>query len=574
MKPNACAVALSVVLLCGSVPSAPAATRHDPADPGVPPAAPATEVDDANAGRPAQADGPAGMVIVTDATLVPAFRRLADAHGRLGLTTRVRTLQAIRDAYPAGRDDAERIRLFLKDARADWGIDFALMGGDEPLIPMRRAYVDGLPHVLEPPVVLLPTDQYYACLDGDWNADGDDRWGELPNPVTGDPGDDADVIPELCVGRAPVTTRQQAQDFVNKTLQTLSRPAVTDPFDVLLAAGTAFGSIFFAPEAEAAKADIESATDASTTRLYEDAASWPGALPLTESSLLAGLETGPEIAMLFGSGGSGTFALDSDALDLVQAADLLGLENRDSFSHTVVLSAYTTTPGILSIGGALVLAKRGGSASVLGPTDVEFVAVSQAYIERYLEQGLVEHAATIGEALRAGVRDPVSALTTGYARLTYFGNTLLGDPALPFPVGPQPAHLAARLSRPDPAGALAIGGLDPRPTGLLGVARRSLAVPSSPAGTTRASARMGRASSTLEIQFEVQGRGDGQTLDVAVLDLAGRRLRQLARATARAGSNSMTWDMRDDDGRRVNPGLYFVRIAAGADQQVIRAVVW
>src|SRR5262249_26164633 len=85
-------------------------------------------------GKPAPADGPAGMIIVTDASLVAPFRRLADAHERSGLVTRARTLQSIRDAYPGGRDDAERIRLFLKDARADWGIEFALMGGDEPLI--------------------------------------------------------------------------------------------------------------------------------------------------------------------------------------------------------------------------------------------------------------------------------------------------------------------------------------------------------------------------------------------------------------------------------------------------------
>jgi len=58
------------------------------------------------------------------------------------------------------------------------------------------------------------------------------------------------------------------------------------------------------------------------------------------------------------------------------------------------------------------------------------------------------------------------------------------------------------------------------------------------------------------------------------MDLAGRRVRQLDRTTAGAGSRSLSWDLRGDDGRRVRAGLYFVRIVADGDLQVLRAVVW
>ena len=98
---------LAAAMLCCSLSSlAHAQARRDPADPDVPPVAPTFDAPFTDAGRPAPADGPAGMVIVTDASLVAPFRRLANAHEKLGLVTRVRTLQSIRDAYPAGRDDA------------------------------------------------------------------------------------------------------------------------------------------------------------------------------------------------------------------------------------------------------------------------------------------------------------------------------------------------------------------------------------------------------------------------------------------------------------------------------------
>ncbi|HXS83751.1 MAG TPA: C25 family cysteine peptidase [Methylomirabilota bacterium] len=567
---SALARTLLATWICCALPFVSQASgRIEPADTGDP--APATAPDEGpgDVGKPAPADGPAGMVIVTDASLVAQFRRLASTHERLGLVTRLRTLQSIRDAYPAGRDDAERIRLFLKDARANWGIEFAFMGGDEPLIPMRRAYVDQLPPVTDP-VILLPTDQYYACLDGDWNADGDDRWGELPNMVTGDPGDDADVVPELCVGRAPVTTRQQAQEFVDKTVRTLERSMSSDPLDVLLVAGAALGTTFFAPQAEAAKALIDSATAASIARLYRYAASWPGAEPLTEESLLAGLETGPELSVLFGSGGPGTFALEANPpLIEVPAEDLLGLENRDSFGHAVALSAYTTQPGILSIGAALVQARRGGSASVLGPTDIEFVGVSNHYIELYLEKGFVEHAATVGEAMRAVLHEPDLVQPFSILRLTALGNTLLGDPALPFPAGTAPPAAAfAKVSASGPG-----AWLDAGVTTALTARRPAFSRPDAGRDRARASARLDRATGSLEIAFE-RPRSAGSLLDVSVIDLSGRRVRQLDRATARAGTGSVSWDLRDADGRRVRPGLYFVRVATGGDQQVVRAVVW
>jgi hypothetical protein len=55
---------------------------------------------------------------------------------------------------------------------------------------------------------------------------------------------------------------------------------------------------------------------------------------------------------------------------------------------------------------------------------------------------------------------------------------------------------------------------------------------------------------------------------VEIFDLAGRRMRRLARTDA-----AFVWDARDDTGRRVADGIYFARVTAGPESAVARVVV-
>ena len=47
-------------------------------------------------------------------------------------------------------------------------------------------------------------------------------------------------------------------------------------------------------------------------------------------------------------------------------------------------------------------------------------------------------------------------------------------------------------------------------------------------------------------------------IEVAVMDITGRRIRHLVNGTFAAGTHEFTWDGRDDDGRAVRVGAYFV----------------
>ena len=54
-------------------------------------------------------------------------------------------------------------------------------------------------------------------------------------------------------------------------------------------------------------------------------------------------------------------------------------------------------------------------------------------------------------------------------------------------------------------------------------------------------------------------------VELAIYDVAGRAVRRLATGERfAAGAHVLRWDGRDQDGAISSPGLYFVRVRAGA----------
>ena len=63
-------------------------------------------------------------------------------------------------------------------------------------------------------------------------------------------------------------------------------------------------------------------------------------------------------------------------------------------------------------------------------------------------------------------------------------------------------------------------------------------------------------------------------LDLTVYDVAGRRVRELARGGYPAGPQVVTWDGRDEGGARVARGVYFARLASEEASGEARILVW
>lgn len=64
-----------------------------------------------------------------------------------------------------------------------------------------------------------------------------------------------------------------------------------------------------------------------------------------------------------------------------------------------------------------------------------------------------------------------------------------------------------------------------------------------------------------------------ERVDVRILDLAGREVRRLRSGSLEAGTHVLVWDLADDRGRAVAPGLYLLRARVGTENRDRRIVV-
>lgn len=144
-------------------------------------------------------------VIITNSTLQPVFENLKDLKDEQGLKTKIVLVSDITSNY-SGSDAQAKIRNFITDAYQNWETEFVMLGGDEDIIPHRGLYADAGGTVDTD----IAADLYYMALDGNWNTDGDSYWGE---PA------EADLVPELSVGRAAVGTVAEATNFVDKIVK-------------------------------------------------------------------------------------------------------------------------------------------------------------------------------------------------------------------------------------------------------------------------------------------------------------------------------------------------------------------
>lgn len=149
--------------------------------------------------------GPYEYVIITSSSLESEFQRLANWKANFVNGAKVVTTDWIYSQY-SGRDNQEKIRKFIRAAYFDWNTNYCLLGGDVFVVPYRGFYAS----VDEETDNDMAADMYYGCLDGTFNADGDNRWAE--------PEDNVDWLEEVFVGRAPVLLVLEAHNFVDKVI--------------------------------------------------------------------------------------------------------------------------------------------------------------------------------------------------------------------------------------------------------------------------------------------------------------------------------------------------------------------
>ncbi|MBN2602332.1 MAG: T9SS type A sorting domain-containing protein [Candidatus Marinimicrobia bacterium] len=177
--------------------------------------------------------------VITSTDLRPYFEDLVSWKIRKGIDAGIVTVWDICDNYTdgdivSGIDDvAGSIRQYLIDAYSN-GTVWVLIGGDDTVVPVRYGASNNNTYNWD---YIIPTDLYYAELNGDWNDDNDtytdpDIYDDyvLPpilnnNPRYGEPTDDSpEFQPELFVGRVAVSTQAEIENWFEKLLLYCDNP--------------------------------------------------------------------------------------------------------------------------------------------------------------------------------------------------------------------------------------------------------------------------------------------------------------------------------------------------------------
>jgi len=147
-------------------------------------------------------------LIITGDSYLPVVQPLLDLQAARGLTAKAVGMSQVVMGYGGVR---ECVRWHYENE----GTLFVLLAGDASIVPAEEFLV-GCENLYE----YAPTDLYYACLDGDWDGDGDG--------IPGQPQDDPDLYPEVILGRALFSSCTGAQAFIDKTVAYSTAPPSGD----------------------------------------------------------------------------------------------------------------------------------------------------------------------------------------------------------------------------------------------------------------------------------------------------------------------------------------------------------
>lgn len=379
---------------------------------------------------------PVRHLIVTTAAMADAFQRLADHRTALGLPSLVVTLDQVAATTRQGADFAETLRNYVIDAYSKWGVDYLVLGGDTEVIPTRYVRSTFYP---SNGFTDIPTDHYFGGLDGNWNADGDELFGE-PFRSSVDPGDFIDFGPEVAVGRVPVTTAFEANAFVDKVIA-YEIPATTDwqqnfmmASEVLFPLGWKPPDVVQYDGAVPAEELIQdylqvcSDPDWGLTRYYERPEVYPGTLPASIANVVDGLNSGQH--GVFHHIGHGFYFSMSVGAGSLSPAEVDGLTNAPNYFLLYSLNCSSSAFDFNCLNERFVRNPNGGAVASIGSSRSAFPSGSEPLQEAFYDNWLCGDLERLGDVVNATrVLFLGASQVIGVTRWTQLIYTTIGDPA-------------------------------------------------------------------------------------------------------------------------------------------------
>lgn len=243
------------------------------------------------------------LMIITPNIFTADLGDLVDHKTETFMPTMLITLEYIYENYP-GIDEPEKIKRAIEHFVSSDSIEYVMLVGDCDTFPIRWQLGHLNDHLIgddDDPAnddkIFVAADYYYADLYNDtgvfndWDANGNGYYGEIYrtdlNP------DSIDPVPDVAVGRVPVSDAAQLQTYIDKVIAYETSAYESEWFKNILLIQKEWTDDIHAKEAIAtALAPLEF----STTRFYEDI------LPEHYSGYIDGIPSVSTITDAFNSG--------------------------------------------------------------------------------------------------------------------------------------------------------------------------------------------------------------------------------------------------------------------------------
>ncbi|MDP8200810.1 MAG: C25 family cysteine peptidase [Candidatus Tenebribacter burtonii] len=168
-------------------------------------------------------EGEYQLLIITPSQFEDDFDEIREVYLQQGMISEVKTTEDIYSSI-TGQDQPEKIRNYIIQEYQNHEIEYVLLAGDVEHIPYRGFYCtvnSGGGYEDNN----IPSDLYYSALDGNWNDDGDNNWGEI--------GED-DLLPEVAVARFSFSSTIDLNNMLNKTISYQTQPVLGELRDPLM----------------------------------------------------------------------------------------------------------------------------------------------------------------------------------------------------------------------------------------------------------------------------------------------------------------------------------------------------
>ncbi len=365
----------------------------------------------------------AELFVVAD-DLVEEIAPLADWRCSSGVPAEVVPISEALEAGD-GDDDAARLRDYLLARWTEHDLRFITLAGDAGVIPVRTVDVRvDLEAEDTHEQATVASDLYYADLGSDWDPDGDGIYGEVD--------DDADLLPDVALGRLPVEEWDEIRGYVDKVLAYEQSPDSSYLDRVLMSASYA-GMGVYASSGLELYVIPELPENLELTKLYEDYENYEESMELTADSFTEAMERGHQLTFQMGHGNESTMGPLED-LDAIE-----GLRNGDHptiFITTECLGARFDYEPHDSSGEVFVNGPTGGVAYIghshLGMGYPSFTLVMQIMArELYVDGDEPNRLGPIFDTAMSTYSDQDKLHTENHPdRWNQIVATLLGDPAL------------------------------------------------------------------------------------------------------------------------------------------------